>query len=948
MREHSIDEARTVLSYITAARPREDWVPILMGTKHQFGDAGKDIARDWSATDAEGFDPKDFEATWRSIKADGGITFATVIAEAKKNGYQPPKPDRQAKPPSAAQLAKQKAEQAERERLRRLQEQEQHENAANEARDLWDAASEAGAADHAYLKRKGVGAYGVRVAADGRLLVPLRDGDGELLNVQRIAPDKPEKMFLKGSRVSGLWHMLGSINGADVLLMAEGYATAASLHAATERPVAVAFNAGNLKHVAKALRKAMPGVLIAVCGDDDRAKAIDARRKNTGADAARAAAASVHGTVILPHGLPTGATDWNDLHMARGLDDVRAQVEAAIMAALNSRSTRRSMAPDEAVPLREKPNASAPTDRFTVTDHGLFYRAPGDDDAPPRRICDYLRVIALACDIQGNQAALLLEFKTKFGDTRRWLMPMEMLAGDGTAYRGALLRQGFSTPPDPKRRALLTEYLQSRSPDDRVIHVSRVGWHGRCYVLPHETLGTPTDGDRIVFFSEAGVEVNFNQRGTLDQWKNDLSRLCVGNSRLAFMVALALAGPMLAFAPGVTGGGFLLVGDTSIGKSTAMALGAGVWGKAAESEVGSFIQKLRSTSNGMEFVAEQHNDCTMFLDELGMMDGAELSAVIYMLADGSGKSRSRAAGGLRPRPTWRSLFGVSGEVTAQQQIEASGKRMKGGQEVRLIPVSAAVTPGSLTETAHEFGSGHELSVWIKQRAARVYGVAGRAWLEYLVAHFDQLAPELRRRMPEIEGAMVPDSAAGQVKRGGRRFALVAAAGEMATAAGITGWPAGEAMRAARKCFEAWLVTRGGAGASEESAMLRQVRKFIEEHGASRFAWTHKTLTAGSDKTIRRAGFLRLVSRNGKPVEAKSEWAVEAFNGDARSEYLVLSGTFQSEVCAGFDHTSVARVLLEHDYLIASEKGRYNVSMHIPGEGNVRCYRIQPAIMDLDL
>ena len=47
-----------------------------------------------------------------------------------------------------------------------------------------------------------------------------------------------------------------------------------------------------LKHVAKALRKAMPGVLIAVCGDDDRAKAIDARRKNTGADAARAAAAS--------------------------------------------------------------------------------------------------------------------------------------------------------------------------------------------------------------------------------------------------------------------------------------------------------------------------------------------------------------------------------------------------------------------------------------------------------------------------------------------------------------------------------------------------------------------------------------------------------------------------------------------------------------------------------
>ena len=49
--------------------------------------------------------------------------------------------------------------------------------------------------------------------------------------------------------------MVGQAEGAPVLLLAEGYATAASVHQATRRPVAVCFDAGNLVHVAKALRE---------------------------------------------------------------------------------------------------------------------------------------------------------------------------------------------------------------------------------------------------------------------------------------------------------------------------------------------------------------------------------------------------------------------------------------------------------------------------------------------------------------------------------------------------------------------------------------------------------------------------------------------------------------------------------------------------------------------
>ena len=113
-----------------------------------------------------------------------------------------------------------------------------------------------------------------------------------------------------------------------------------------------------------------------------------------------------------------------------------------------------------------------------------------------------MHVLRWRADAHDNGAALLLEFDTPFRAGRRWLMPLAMLAGDGTAYRAELLSQGFMVPTDAKRRALLTAYLQSRRPAELVRIVDRVGWHGRAYVLPRETLGDD-GGERIMFQSEA-------------------------------------------------------------------------------------------------------------------------------------------------------------------------------------------------------------------------------------------------------------------------------------------------------------------------------------------------------------------------------------------------------------------------------------------------------------
>jgi hypothetical protein len=138
-----------------------------------------------------------------------------------------------------------------------------------------------------------------------------------------------DKRFLTCGRVRGCYFAIGEPDGS--LCIAEGFATAASIHEATGCAVAVAFNAGNLLPVALALRAKFPALRLIVCADDDATTP-----GNPGLTKAREAAHAVGGLLTVPDfgaNRPDGATDFNDLHQHAGLDAVRASMERAIPAA---------------------------------------------------------------------------------------------------------------------------------------------------------------------------------------------------------------------------------------------------------------------------------------------------------------------------------------------------------------------------------------------------------------------------------------------------------------------------------------------------------------------------------------------------------------------------------------------------------------------------------------
>lgn len=288
-------------------------------------------------------------------------------------------------------------------RAKRDRERDQtHTSVAHAIGEHWDRATPA-PADHPYLARKDVPAYGVRVDAAGglalppgaapdeqqsfsragSLLVPLRDMDGQLWAAQAI-DGTGFKSLPKGGRYSGLHHLIGDLATAGPVLIAEGYATGADLHRETGLPVAVAFSSNNLEPVASAYRERYPDRPLLIAGDNDHRKPLelDAQgrpKPNVGREKSEAAAAAVGGAAMLPaFDQADKGTDWNDLRRDKGQAVFAAQVRAGLA------SAHRHQLAGDARTARLAPAIELADDRQQKRERVATIGAD-DGRAPPRR-----------------------------------------------------------------------------------------------------------------------------------------------------------------------------------------------------------------------------------------------------------------------------------------------------------------------------------------------------------------------------------------------------------------------------------------------------------------------------------------------------------------------------------------------------------------------------------
>lgn len=562
--------------------------------------------------------------------------------------------------------------------------------------------------------------------------------------------------------------------------------------------------------------------------------------------------------------------------------------------------------------------------RFELYHDGLFFVKYNDDDPAhitfkfKTFICSPIEIIAKTRDGNSDTWGRLLQWRDDDSVLHTWSMPLSLLQGDAREYRRELASQGLNITTNPKQRSYLDAYIQKYPIHKRALCVDKLGWHGEQYILPDGAIGS--DGKQLIVYQSAhAINSTIAQQGTLAQWRDELCKPLAEQSRFVFSIACAFAGQLLE-PLGSDSGGFHLLGSSSMGKSLSLKVAAGVWGKPD-----SYTKTWRSTDNALEGTASEHNDSFLPLDEISEGNPTILGNIIYMLGNGTGKGRSTTTGHNRIAKTWRIIFLSNGEKTVEQEMAQAGKKTNAGVEVRVAHIDADAGKGLKTfDSLVLADTGAGQADKIKELSQAYYGVAGIAWLEHITS--DKAATTATAKQFVNDFMSNYSDLAPQAYRVAKRFAIVAAAGEMATLAGITGWQAGQATTAVMTCLDNWLDNYGRDGEHEQRQIIEHIKAFIEQHGSSRFQPCHIHMHQDFEtKITNRAGY---------------------HNYDT-GEYYFSTSTFD-EVCSPFNKSKVLQVLDEAGLLNVTESDRKTCRVSLPFKKNrSRVYAVKNDILSFE-
>lgn len=632
------------------------------------------------------------------------------------------------------------------------------------------------------------------------------------------------------------------------------------------------------------------------------------------------------------------AKGWTPAHLAEleRTGELFALAPAASSSTVKAPATtrRKSPAPTGTSISTSKEKPAAQSSGFSVTAAGVVYCG---EDGDLRSVCSPLWILARSRDEKSGNWGLLVEFDDPDGGRKRLNLPGSSMVGDfGKEVLAPLVNMGLRLAPARVARNSrndLQSYLQGYDGAERVRLVTRLGWHGNAYLLPDRVLGDC--GEALHFYEAGALLPPISQAGTLEQWQQHIGALCVGNHRLAFAASAAFAGPLLRLLEQESGG-FHFHGISSSGKSTTGRVACSVYGSP------DFERSWRSTDNALESTAAAHSDGLLVLDEISQADPRIVGETAYMLGNGTGKARANDRGQAgKPVQEWRLLFVSSGEKTLAETMAEGGKDLKAGMEVRMLAVPADASKGfGLFDTLHGFEGGAALSDALQARVKKYYGTPLLAFLVALCEPGKLLAytAMLRSTVARFTATALPADASGQAHRAAARFGVVAAAGELATALGVTGWPDGAATTAAHICFGAWLADRGGAGSLESAAILTRLRTVVERYGESRFTrWDalDAKVADHEPRTIDRLGFRRSVTYSAGDTAS------------SRVTYYFLPTAWRDEVFKGMNLRHVNRVLVELGIVVPGNDGKAAQALALPGMAKARAYVVDASRLSAD-
>lgn len=571
---------------------------------------------------------------------------------------------------------------------------------------------------------------------------------------------------------------------------------------------------------------------------------------------------------------------------------------------------------------------------YRLSRNGLEYETGEGDKRHWMKIAGSFELIGEGRDPDGDGWSIVIRFKDRDGREKTEIIARSQLASEPGAVRSRLAGAGLLMPSSRAKAERFAQFFTEIECAERLTLVDSTGWKsGDRFVLPQRVFGP--DGSEPMLFTGNASALHYRQRGALEAWQSDIAGRAPGNSMLLFALSIGFAGPLLRPLD-IEGGGFHFRGGSSTGKTT-LALAAGsIWGGGGP--LGA-AHTWRSTANALEMIAYGHSETLLVLDELALVAPEEAGQSAYALASGQAKGRMNTNASLRPRPEWRTILLSTGEIGLADHIRTSkrAERVMAGQELRLIDIPADAGQGmGIWEDLHNAASPAELSDALKASCGRHYGHAGPAFVERFVRDADAARSAASGIMQAfIETAQRPGDH-GQVHRGALRFALVAAAGELAASFGVAPWEAGDASKAALTLFNRWAGAFGRSAPRERQDVVRTLKAAIEQN-QSRFSFIADTALDEIDEhtgSRPRAGEARSLKTLGYMHDAGDE------------TFYLFHDAGWAEIFEGFDPKFAARVVLEEKLLAPGDGNHIKKAKKVQGQ-NRRFYWVRAAVLGID-
>jgi uncharacterized protein (DUF927 family) len=468
---------------------------------------------------------------------------------------------------------------------------------------------------------------------------------------------------------------------------------------------------------------------------------------------------------------------------------------------------------------------NGPPEGFVLKQAGL-YRVETDADGARRtwRVCDPIEVMSITHDKKGEGYGRWVTFRNIDGKfCEMWIDDAKFVSG-ATSIIAGLRRKGFRIAQGGQARSALLLALQDWKTTTRYIMTNRVGWHDdHSFVLPD---GTVIGSDQVRYHG-AGGQSHPSREGSLDGWREEVAARALGNPLMLLAISVALSGPLM-HPLDLESGGVHFRGWSGKGKSTLLKLGSSVWAGPRD------VRPWRTTDNRLELDALKRNGTALFLDEIAEVDGRAAEAAGYLLGNGEIKGRASAWGAPAPDAEFRVAVLSSGEISFATKLAEAGRTAQAGHAVRLLDIPADQQRYGVFETLHDQPDGRRFSEVLKGATARHYGHAGPKLVERLAQ--DQstawdIARAVMLRFHAMAEERFPHSGGGLAGRARTRLAGAAAAGELATAYGITGWPRYAALEAVLEAFGLWLGGRGNPEVELAHSVISRVQQFLNQYDA---------------------------------------------------------------------------------------------------------------------